>query len=1272
MFEVVPEEIASFDGGKLVELLRRLLYAEAEAAGIRLFNVAAPLQITVADGGEDARVTWQGGAANTDFFPHRDVIFQCKATDPNNAGWKRETWTKESQKADKSRVLNRAMTDALSRGAAYIGVTSTPLVGDKPHDRVAAIKSGVSEAGGDPSQLHSVELYEGNRLAAWANRHRAVALWVKEQQSDIALASFLTLTQWAKRPGMAQPPFAFSESARFAIGEATEDGLTFQQFSSRLAAELGSGNFHSVRVTGASGLGKSRGVFEALRQGADAFKNVMEATTVFCDYRQVSGEIWNAANHFAAHATPLILVVDECPRDEAKKLHEIAATEGSRFRVVTIDTDGRPLEVKSSLSVKLRAADDEVISEILINLFPQAAPEERAAILELCDGFPRIAVLAARGAGDRGVVFRSESDAAQSILKGAALTDSADLRALGALSMFDRLSFDSPPEAFDAIADQLARMSGDEMFDRLVTAVEAELAGRYGSDLSAQPRPIANYLALQRLDHLRPSAVRRFLMDAPVTQRNSLLARIRYLWRSPTLKAVASEALGFQGEFGQPDRLLTEEGSRFVEAFVDVSPSLVAGVIHRAVQSKSIDQLRSVRRDLDGIRKALTRLVVSRETFPEAALDLLHLSAAEADDDGGPATDIVEQLFHLHLSGTAAPPSLRYAVLDDVLRETDARLLWACGRALEGGLETDRFMRTGTNEGLGDAPPLSDWVPTTRQDIIDHLTSALARLSELRGRSEELAHQVDHIVAARIRQLISPSLLVPVESFIATVVADRGFWPEAAKSIGDWLYYDRPSAADDLGKKVRHLYDVTLPTEPEGRAVLFSQFWPADFRDPDAIHGQGDVQDYEWSARQVAALAPEIARDPNRLTRVIAQMASQSLSSPTAFTDAIAPLVPDPVATLGEAVAVLDQHGVAGQNFVLSLLRSLEVAHPNLGDALDAVARSSAVLHRRPIHIHTALKLTPARVEVVAQGVRDGVITPDEAVPLSFGRRMSGLTMESIVPLLEALVSRSDEGGTWAAIEILSMVVYERDSISALEATVIKRTLLAPLGGELSASAMSAHAYGVLMGHLQRLGFVDADFAANFPSQVIAFSRASSGAFQSSVAEALQEALAIVVDVVPDAVWHPIAGFYEVATPAERRRLQRVVWKRSIFTEGADAFDSGLLFAVPMEALLDWAGEAPERRVGFLVSFFPILKRDGDTSVTWHPALLSLIETFGDARALRDALRARIFPSSWSGSIEAYLLPYLDPLREWDYPHPLAYWAEKATIDIGKYLEAGW
>lgn len=135
MFAIEQEDLKDFDGTKLVKLLRVLMYAEARRAGVPLRNVDVPLQITVADGGKDASVLWDGGADSTEFFPSRDVVFQCKATDRGDSQWKKEVWTKASQPSTATKkVLNRAVKGVLDRGGCYVGVTASPLVGSKAAD----------------------------------------------------------------------------------------------------------------------------------------------------------------------------------------------------------------------------------------------------------------------------------------------------------------------------------------------------------------------------------------------------------------------------------------------------------------------------------------------------------------------------------------------------------------------------------------------------------------------------------------------------------------------------------------------------------------------------------------------------------------------------------------------------------------------------------------------------------------------------------------------------------------------------------------------------------------------------------------------------------------------------------------------------------------------------------------------------------------------------------------------------------------------------------
>ena len=94
IFEADAEQIARLSSQKLVELMKRLLLAECQLVNIPLRAASVPLQITVADGGEDGRVEWIDGVDATDYFPARYCVFQSKAQNINEARIKAEVLKK--------------------------------------------------------------------------------------------------------------------------------------------------------------------------------------------------------------------------------------------------------------------------------------------------------------------------------------------------------------------------------------------------------------------------------------------------------------------------------------------------------------------------------------------------------------------------------------------------------------------------------------------------------------------------------------------------------------------------------------------------------------------------------------------------------------------------------------------------------------------------------------------------------------------------------------------------------------------------------------------------------------------------------------------------------------------------------------------------------------------------------------------------------------------------------------------------------------------------
>lgn len=146
IFETNAAQIERLDQNQLVNFLRRLIQAELNKNSIPLRSGTAPAQITIADGGDDARVSWSGGPNETDWLPSRFTIFQSKKGAISPSGLKAETQTKSTQGSN-SPELNEALKKLISQSGAYVIVTSTPVVGTKFERRIKAIREGISDRG---------------------------------------------------------------------------------------------------------------------------------------------------------------------------------------------------------------------------------------------------------------------------------------------------------------------------------------------------------------------------------------------------------------------------------------------------------------------------------------------------------------------------------------------------------------------------------------------------------------------------------------------------------------------------------------------------------------------------------------------------------------------------------------------------------------------------------------------------------------------------------------------------------------------------------------------------------------------------------------------------------------------------------------------------------------------------------------------------------------------------------------------------------------------
>lgn len=1264
MFTVDPSEIQHFDGLQVVQLLRVLLFAEARKAGVPLRNVDVPLQITIADGGQDAIVKWEGGKASTDYFPGRDIVFQCKATDHGNAQWKKEVWTKKSQ-SKSVKLLNPAISEVLARGGSYVGVTSTPLVGLKPNDRAKAIADGIRDAAGEPKKLASIEVYDGNKLAEWASSHPAVALWVKEQKAGMPLAGFSTLDQWGKRNDVAKPAFV-GGSRTFSLGSNPADTLDFDQLAGRIVDHLSDAQA-CARIWGASGIGKTRALYEALSTSRGVLRDLTAANFIFCDFRDVSTQIWDVVNQIKNDGSPAVLVVDACSWEDTRRLFDLARAEESQLRVITLGAEGRD-QVPDCLSIRPQPANFVTIKGILANGLAKAKSDEIEYIAHLCDGFPRIAVLIASSYRNQSIL-KSAADVASQIVHAASL-ERDTVRALEGLSLFEYLMPEGDAAAFDNIAETLVHMPGGMMYEHLIIASEKHLVARDNDQLAAQPRPIADFLAVRRLNYLRASTVIRFLLQAEPAVRVRMLARWRHLAQSQTLIDVVRTML--KRELGSAAQLLSPDTATFLPPFVHVEPDATAVALFWAIIQMPLDDLAAVR-VTDELLGALSLLASRQDSFRPAAQMVLRLAAVAESDGPQPVLDLLRQLFQVALAGTQADDRGRRDALADLDDKGDPRIMRAYVEALGAMLQTS-VSRTGDFEQVGTEPFRAEWNPSDQATILAYFDWALARLLEVWREFPDLRQIIQEHVASELRSLLIPELLQKIETLVDFVVDANGYWFEATRSVGQWLYFDRPDPPTEFSFAVRRLYDRTLPTQSVEQALLFSRFWTSDLHDPDTRYAEQAASiDFEYSSRRARALAPEIARDPAKLARVIDAMSTEEMNGPHALAEELAAQMPDPLGAMTRAVAALDgSSNQAGIGFVLALLAGLDrrlAEHPDDVAKLEAIAASSPTLAASPMNIHTALRVTDERLGRLTQRIRGGEIDTAHAAAVSYGRGLAGVSTVALSNFVEALVESEDQGGAWVALEVLSMVTHDLKELPAELSKLVKLALLAPsIAEQTGGYAHSAvYVYDRMMQLLATSKEIDAAFGRSFALQIERSCR-SVGGKRGRSSNALRSGLATVIHYKPLEVWAVLSGFYDTGTSVERDRLNAIVAPTKPFATADLHGEPGALFATPMSIMLDWADHDQDARAPFLVSFFPTVEqREGVWS--WHPALQRLADRYASSKPFRVALRRRIFPSSWSGSLNPYLARFRTPLAEWISHGSLGDWANATLEAVNRSLD---
>jgi DNA-binding transcriptional regulator YiaG len=1224
-FEVTGKHVAALSERKLVNLIRRLLTAEALSGELPMDGIHVAAVVTAPDGGEDAKIEWADGPERTRFLPSRHTQFQLKASDLTPAEAGSEVLTAKGE----VKAMVRA---ALEAGGTYILACGHSYTNSKITARASAIRKSFTDVG-LTFRSEQVQFRDADQIALWVNAHPPVAAWLLEQTQPGLVGIFRDWSHWSGRyDAMRWIPDARLEPMR-------------EKLRKLITVPRG-----VARVVGLSGYGKSRLVHEALGpmpKEEESAPRLSDLVLYAVESEVGSTAIENIVQSLADAGIHAVVVVDRCSQETHQDLAAMVKRASSRLSLVTIDhevpaTDRLPDEV-----ILVDRADETVIDQMLKQISPDLPSEDHRRLVKFSQGFPQIAVLLGQSwLKESSIAAASDAELFDRIIFGRKPSDAPLLREVGMLlGAFGLLGVKAPLTDLDAVAALSRNRSAADLRAGLDELGQRGVVQQHGRLVSLQPKPLAMGLAEQQWRQWNEANWEDILAGSlPATLRIRAARQLALINDRPISKEVVRYMCRFNGPFASLDGIKKEGASEVLSALSEIDAQAVITVLDRVLGNMSIEQLKDIKDDTRrNIVRALEKIAFLEETFEKAALLLLSLAAAENETWGNNSTGQFKHLFPVFEAATVAGPGPRLQLIDELIGDDDPARMPIVVEALLSGADLNSGSRFIGAETHGSRPSLEPWRPKLWKDAFDYTFACLDRLSELALRHDAIGAQARAGTAHTFRNLASAGHVDRVEGWVKKVTAVHPYWPQALDALGDVLQYDTKDMKADSVKRVGALIAALRPKDLAGRTRFLVTEMPWDYPIDEKLNfelrGKRQVE-------AVQELVKDLLKEPSELERLLPQMSAGRQRMAYAAGEAIAKFSSDPHAWAERvefAVAAIPEDK---RNFALvaGFYVGLNAVDP---ESVENFKRRAAMSHdfgpAFPI-LTSSLGVTKEDVQLAREALRAGTVQPEQIVNWTFGGVLAKLPAAAVAPLFDQLLAM--EGYAYSvALDLMGMYVHGaanrledlRPQLVAAAKNIHKRP-------KRRGSQMDTHHFEQIIGWLLKKGREDAD------ARTVAIELANHAtAHPDNVQGLVKPLLPVLLTNFAPVIW-PVFGRAIVADQAKAWRLQHLLGDSYSFAEKK----APAILNVPEDILFAWCHANPEVGPAFLAQFIPVLEsqRPQEGGNTLHPIAKRLLDEFGDREDVLKRLVNNMHTFGWTGSRTTYYALFEAPLRSLEN-HPI-------------------
>lgn len=628
----------------------------------------------------------------------------------------------------------------------------------------------------------------------------------------------------------------------------------------------------NLRILGFAGLGKTRLVFEALKD----IRNISKRC-IYCNAAKQESEIPKTLLEVIKSQSHDIIIIDNC---DLKLYHSLTQTIGNHPTIHLITIYHEPNERNSREFIRLTPENFEgIIPQMLEHFFSNGLSEnDIRKISEFAQGFPMIAVLMSKAkiSGNDNIGELNDEDLTLRIL-GIESLDRNDnvMKVLKACSIFSEFAFKvdlgtNQRYVFDFqkgienhrsyISENLTWLIGTEQ-DKLTIFNDIciqfnrrgvlEEAGRF---IFIRPKPLAIHLAgLWWRDFIDRGENAADIMAAIYENGlwEHLCKQMRYLDFLPEAQQLTADLCGEQAPFGQTEVINTDAGSRLFRALAEVNPEVITDTLYAHYADADKATLQSVRAGRRNLVWALEKLCFRKETFEKAVKVMMAFAYGENENISNNATGQFSQLFQVFLAGTEVNLEERYKIVEYGLSKNDEEYTNLTLNAISRSVTYYRYNRLIGAEAQGSNADLVDYRPTVEEvkEYLKKLFNILKDFSCSKTVNPNHKTFAMNIIASNIRSMYAnghelEKLIYPV---IKEVYISNGekFWQKAFANALETYQYEKGIRIFKQGEEeIKELINLLFPKTFNDKYEAFVQNY-ASIKLGD--NGQWDIREKDMS-----------------------------------------------------------------------------------------------------------------------------------------------------------------------------------------------------------------------------------------------------------------------------------------------------------------------------------------------------------------------------------------------------------------------------------------